>query len=175
MATKGSRIARYRCDEDGDDCEPVARYRCDEDGDNCNRYGQPYRNYAPQYQDYGRQYGVPSYYNGRPELLSERQQLAGQLDYAQARFHAARVAGERKLSARWASYIKNLNHRLAALDAQAAGAAYNFEPPVSPYPYAGYPPVGSPYAPGYGPNPNGTSALGGMMNSLCILDGAARA
>jgi len=58
----------------------------------------------------------------------------------------------------------------------AAGAAYSFQPPVSPYPYAGYPPAGYPSvgyppagypnAPGYGGNPNGTSALGGMMNSL---------
>jgi hypothetical protein len=155
-------VTRFRCDQDGDDCERVRQYRCDEDGDDCNRYGRPYPDHAPEY---GRQYGVPSYYNGRPDLLSERQRLAEQLDYAQAQFHAARAAGERKLSARWASYIKNLNHRLATLDAQAAGAAYNFQPP-EPYTFTGYPPVGSPYAPGYGANPYGTNPLGGMMNSL---------
>ena len=171
---------RYRCDEDGNDCRPAPRYRCDEDGDNCNYYGQPYRD-PPQYQEYGRQYGAPSYYNGRPNLLSERQRLVRQRDYAQAQFHAARAAGERRLSARWASQIKDLNHRLAALDARAANAAYSFHQPLSRHPYAGYPsagypsagypptgypPAGSPYTPSYGANPNGTSALGGMINSL---------
>jgi hypothetical protein len=33
-------------------------------------------------------------------------------------------------------------------------------------PSAGSPPGGSPYAPGSGANPNGSSALGGVMNSL---------
>jgi hypothetical protein len=161
---------RYRCDEDGNDCRPAPRYRCDEDGDNCNYYGQPYRD-PPQYQEYGRQYGAPSYYNGRPNLLSERQRLVRQRDYAQAQFHAARAAGERRLSARWASQIKDLNHRLAALDARAADAAYSFHQPLSRHPSAGYPPIGyppagSPYTPSYGANPNGTSALGSLLGSF---------
>jgi hypothetical protein len=156
---------------------------CDEDGDNCR---QSYQESPAQYQDYGRQYGAPAYYNGRADLLSERQQLVRQLDDAHQQFYAARDAGDRKLSARWAHHIKKLNHRLAALDAQAADTAGNFHPPVSPYPYArnppasyppatypsgGYPPAGSPYAPAYGANPNGanpngTSGLSGMINSL---------
>jgi hypothetical protein len=153
---------------------------CDEDGDNC-RDGQSYQESPAQYQDYGRQYGAPPYYNGRPDLLSERQRLVTQLHHAQQQFLAARDAGDPKLSARWAHHIKKLNHRLATLDAQAAHTASNFHPPVPPYPYAGnppagyppdeYPPAGSPYAPGYGANPNGaspnsTSGLGGMINSL---------
>jgi hypothetical protein len=146
---------------------------CDEDGDNCR---QSYQESPAQYQDYGRQYGAPPYYDGRPDLLSERQRLVRQLDEAQHQFLAARDAGDRKMSARWAHHIKKLNHRLAALDAQAADAASNFHPPISSYPYAGnppatYPPAGYPYAPGYsanpnGASPNGTSGLGGMINSL---------
>ena len=166
------------CDEDGDDCRPVPQYRCDEDGDDCVRDG---RSYAPQYQGYGPQYnsGAPSYYNGRQDLLAERQQLTAQLDYAQAQFHAARASGDRKLSARWATYIKNLNHSLAALDARSAGVAYNFPgyiaappPAFAPqYPSAGYPPAAYPpagYSGGY-PNsasPYGASPLGGVMSSL---------
>lgn len=171
------------CDEDGDDCRPVPQYRCDEDGDECSQYGQPQQGYAPQYQGYGQQYnaGLPSYYNGRPDLLAQRQQLGAQMDYAQAQFHAARSSGNRKLSARWATYIKNLNHSIAALDGRAAGGAYNFPayaaapPPASLYPYAGYPPAayppagysgGYPNTAGYGASPYGTSPLGGIMSSL---------
>jgi hypothetical protein len=122
---------------------------------------------------------VPSYYHGQSDFLAERQQLIAQLDYAQAQFHAARAAGDRKLSGRWASYIKNLNHSLAAVDARAAGAAYNFPPymaapppaPVPQYPYAGYPPTAYPYAgypnaTGYGANPYGADPLSGVMSSL---------
>jgi hypothetical protein len=167
------------------DSDDYPAQACDEDGDNC-RDGQSYQESPAQYQDYGRQYGAPPYYNGRPDLLSERQRLVTQLHHAQQQFLAARDAGDPKLSARWAHHIKKLNHRLAALDAQAADTASNFHPPVSPYPYAGnppsgyppagpppagypsagYPPAGSPYAPGYGANPNGASGLGGMINSL---------
>jgi hypothetical protein len=146
---------------------------CDEDGDNCR---QSYQESPAQYQDYGRQYGAPAYYNGRADLLSERQQLVRQLDDAHQQFYAARDAGDRKLSARWAHHIKKLNHRLAALDAQAADAASNFHPPLPSYPYAGnppatYPPAGYPYAPVYsanpnGASPNGTSGLSGMIKSL---------
>ena len=166
------------CDEDGDDCRPVPQYRCDEDGDDCTRDGQ---GYAPQYQGYRPQYngGAPSYYGGRPDLLAERQQLTAQLDYAQAQFHAARASGDRKLSARWATYIKNLNHSLAALDGRAAGVAYSFPghmiappPAYAPqYPSAGYPPLAYPsggYSSGY-PNaasPYGASPLSGVMGSL---------
>jgi hypothetical protein len=166
------------CDEDGDDCRPALRYRCDQDGDDCE-YSR--EGYEARGRGHGHQYdlGVPSYYNGRPDFLAERQQLIAQLDYAQAQFHAARAAGDRKLSARWANYIKNLNHSLAALDARAAGAAYNFPPymaapppaPVPLYPYAGYPPAAYPYAgypnaTGYSANPYGASPLSGVMSSL---------
>jgi hypothetical protein len=166
------------CDEDGDDCRPAPRYRCDQDGDDCEYSGE---DYASQGRGYDRQYdpSVPSYYHGRPGFLAERQQLIAQLDYAQAQFRAARAAGDRKLSARWASYIKNLNHSLAALDARATSAAYNFPPymaapppaPVPQYPYAGYPPTGYPYAgypnaTSYGANPYGVSPLSGVMGSL---------
>jgi hypothetical protein len=183
------------------DSDDYPAQACDEDGDNCCD-GQSYQESPAQYQDYGRQYGAPPYYNGRPDLLSERQRLVRQLDDAEQQFLAARDAGDPKLSARWAHHIKKLNHRLAALDAQAADTASNFHPPVSPYPYAGnppsgyppdnyppagpppagypsagYPPAGSPYAPGYGANPNGaspngTSGLGGMINSLLGRTGA---
>jgi hypothetical protein len=168
------------------DSDDYPSQACDEDGDNC-RDGQSYQESPAQYQDYGRQYGAPPYYNGRPDLLSERQRLVTQLHHAQQQFFAARDAGDPKLSARWAHHIKKLNHRLATLDAQAAHTASNFHPPVPPYPYAGnppagyppdeyppagppsaayppagypsagYPPAGSPYAPGYGANPNGAT------------------
>jgi len=166
------------CDEDGDDCRPAPQHPCDRDGDDCEYYEE---DEAPRYRGYAYQYdsGVPSYYNGRPDLLAERQQMIAQLDYAQAQFHAARAAGDRKLSARWASYIKNLNHSLAALDARAAGAAYNFPPYIAPpppmqvpqYPYAGYPiaayPNASyPNATGYGVNSYGASPLSGALSSL---------
>jgi hypothetical protein len=163
------------CDEDGDDCRPAPQYRCDEDGDDCEYYGE---SYAPRYRAYGPQSGsgVPSYYRGRPDLLTQRQQLIAQLDYAQAQFHAARASGDRKLSARWATYIKNLNHSLAALDARAAGAAYNIPgymvpPPPVPasqysYPAAVYPYASYPNATGYGANPYGTSPVSGVMSSL---------
>jgi hypothetical protein len=171
------------------DSDDYPSQACDEDGDNC-RDRQSYQESPAQYQDYGRQYGAPPYYNGRPDLLSERQRLVTQLHHAQQQFLAARDAGDPKLSARWAHHIKKLNHRLATLDAQAAHTASNFHPPVPPYPYAGnpsagyppdeyppagppsagyppagypsagYPPAGSPYAPGYGANPNGASPNG---------------
>jgi hypothetical protein len=165
------------CDEDGDDCRS-APYRCDRDGDDCEYYRE---DYAPRGRGYGHQYdsGVPSYYNGRRDLLAERQQLIAQLDYAQAQFHAARASGDRKLSARWASYIKNLNHSLAAFDARTAGAAYNFPPymaapppmqvqqyPYGGYPLAAYPNAGYPNATGYGVNSYGASPLSGVMGSL---------
>jgi hypothetical protein len=166
------------CDEDGDNCRPAPRYRCDQDGDDCEYSGEDYESWG---RGYGRQYhpGMPSHYSGQPDFLAERQQLIAQLNYAQSQFHAARAAGDRKLSARWASYIKNLNHSLAALDARAAGAAYNFPPymaapppePAMQYPYVGYPPTAYPYASypnatGYGGNPYGASPLSGMMSSL---------
>jgi hypothetical protein len=164
------------CDEDGDDCRPVAQYRCDEDGDACGRYGQEDLRYERYSQPYS---GVPSYYNGRSDLLAQRQRIIARLDYAQAQFHAARASGDRKLSARWATYIKNLNHSLAAFDARAARAAYGAynhpgyaaaPPPISPYPYSGYPSAGYsggyPNAAAYGASPYGTSPLGGIMSSL---------
>src|ERR1700730_10133666 len=94
------------------DSDDYPEEACDEDGDNC-RYGHSYQEFPAQYQDYGRQYGAPPYYNGRPDLLSERRRLVRQLDDAQRQFLAARDAGDHRLSARWAHQIKKLNHRLA--------------------------------------------------------------
>ena len=165
------------CDEDGDDCRPAPRYRCDQDGDDCEYFGE---DSASRGRGYDHQYdlGLP-YYHGQPDFLAERQQVIAQLEYAQAQFHAARAAGDRKLSARWASYIRTLNHSLAALDARAAGAAYSFPPYMAApppaaamqHPYAGYPPAAYPYAgypnaTGYSANPYGASPLSGVMSSL---------
>ena len=163
------------CDEDGDDCRPATQYRCDEDGDDCEYYSE---GYEPRYRTYRPEYdsAVPAYYRSRPDLLAERQQLIAQLDYAQAQFHAARASGDRKLSARWATYIKQLNHSLAALDTRAAGAADSIPgymvppPPVPPSPYPNpavvYPYASYPNGAGYGVTPYGVSPISGVMNSL---------
>jgi hypothetical protein len=96
-----------------------------------------------------------------------------------SRTRSPRAAPLLPAAARWASYIKNLNHSLAALDARAAGAAYNFPPymaapppmqvqqyPYGGYPLAAYPNAGYPNATGYGVNSYGASPLSGVMGSL---------
>jgi hypothetical protein len=109
------------------------------------------------------------------DLLTQRQQLIAQLDYAQAQFHAARASGDRKLSARWATYIKNLNHSLAALDARGRrrlrhpglhGASAPVPASQYPYPAAAYPYASYLNAPGSSANPYGTSPVSGVMSSL---------
>ncbi len=79
----------------------------------------------------------------------------------------ARIRGQRKLSARWATYIRYLNHAIAGVDAEAAGyadAPPAYAPPLSP----GYvPPASGGYpSTGYGAHPYGTSPLNGVVSSL---------
>jgi hypothetical protein len=128
----------------------------DEDEDECeHRLAPPYRGSS-----------VRRYYGGRSDLAARRRQLLVQLDNAQAQFYKARIRGQRKLSARWASYIHYLNQQISGIDAEAG---YGYAPPV----YASAPPAdylpspygGDPYS-SYGAYPYGSGPMNPVVSSL---------